>query len=145
MFELHKMKDGNSILICQMDDNHLINFIKLLCRKINQSTQILENSNFKGSVIFQALNPTLSKGIKEKAEAQIRYATSTISPYVLEATLRGLNITELLQSAFQRTEQMPSINTFLPLLLSPNINDDDYEDDEEKENFLPIQDEWSNY
>lgn len=130
MFELHQMKDGGTILICQMENNHLINMIKSLCRKIKYCTQILEGNNvLKNSTIFKALKPSLNKELVNQAEENIRYAVNKLQPYVLEACLRNLEISEILQSAFDRNQKIPSIVEFLPELLTPHFeNSENFEE-----------------
>lgn len=118
MFEVHETKDGDQMLIAQMSDRHLENYIKLACSKIQACVQILESQVMPGSAVVAALRPEFSqKELKKKATLSIRHWHETIQPYVLEATLRGLPIKAYLQSAYGRTELMPTMkidNFILP-------------------------------
>ncbi|MBF2058632.1 MAG: hypothetical protein IGQ45_15810 [Cyanobacterium sp. T60_A2020_053] len=140
MFELHTMKTGDAILICQMENSHLINQIKLLCRKIRQARLVLESANLnEHGAVFKALNPSVSNKLQEQATEQLRYASNAIQPYVMEAVLRNLNIHQFVGEAFNRNCQIPTLNN-LPALFHESVsnvlNDDnenysDYDDDDD--------------
>jgi hypothetical protein len=82
MFEYHRTKRGDQILICTLKDDHLINTIKYFLNK------------FKN-------NGCTTKEIADK-----------ISPYVLEATLRGRGheIYGSLTEAFGRNQKAEQKN-----------------------------------
>ncbi len=73
----HTMKDGIKLPIPSMSDTHLLNTIRLYCRKYSG-----ENGPFKASMYDK------------------------MQPYVMEASIRGLNVTPLIQAYFSRKSAM---------------------------------------
>lgn len=104
MFDLHQTADGRSLLICQMDDSHLMNTISMYCRNIKNARLVIEQGNVKLPTVAKVL--TGNKFDRERqvanAESTIRSSHNKLQPYVMEASLRGLNISELLQDAYGR-------------------------------------------
>lgn len=131
MFEVHETQEGTRMLIAQMDDDHLLKTIKRYARKIAQCVTLLNGVQVQGSGIIQALRPEFSQeSMKAKASDQIRFLDSKIRPYVMEAALRGLEVTEILQAAYQRKEALPSIQELIvpmanDILSLPEGEDDD--------------------
>jgi hypothetical protein len=103
MFQIHRTTEGEEMMIAQMSDDHLIKQIKLLCSKIATCVKILNGVNIEGGALITALRPEFSQeAMKKKATLSVRNLDESIKPYVMEACLRNLNISELLQEAYQR-------------------------------------------
>lgn len=104
MYDLHTTADGTTLLICQMEDSHLVNTISLHCRKIKNARLVIEQGSVELPTIAKVL--TGNKFDYERqivnAEATIKSSHSKLQPYVVEASLRGLNISELLQDTYGR-------------------------------------------
>ena len=109
MFEIHRTRDGEEMMIAQMSDDHLIKVIKLLCSRIATCVKILNGVNIKGGALIAALRPEFSQeAMKKQATLLIRDLDEKIKPYVIEAYLRNLNISEFLQEAYQRKAKIPT-------------------------------------
>ena len=76
----HKTKKGDSMSISQMSDTHLTNTIKLYCRNLLKAR----------------LDADLNKTVE---------LVNALPFYVIEATLRGINIKNSLIEAFGRSSQ----------------------------------------
>ena len=116
MYETHTTKDGTTTLIAQMTDAHLLNTIKAFASRLYQSRLILENQHCPGNTLIKVLQPNFSsEAMKEKAQDAIRYYHQSLQCYVFEAALRGLNIAELLQKAYDRSARIStSVENLLP-------------------------------
>ena len=119
MYETHTADNGTTTLIAQMTDAHLLNTIKAFASRLHQSRLILENRHCPGNTLIRLLQPSFSsEAVKEKAQDAIRYYHQKLQPYVVEAALRGLDVTESLQKAYDRSAQLPtSVETLLPAAL----------------------------
>ncbi len=104
MNNIHITKDGKKMLISQMENNHLLNTIKFYLNKIESAKKYLESkinmNNFK-SALYGINNEQVSK----KAKESIPIITNKLLPYIFEAALRGVDITELLQNVYERKEK----------------------------------------
>ncbi|WGV29197.1 hypothetical protein [Halotia branconii] len=127
MFETHTTKDGQSMLICQMEDRHLSNTIKSFCREIEKCRKILTQPTAENQLIA-VFNPTYSQAnLKSQAEKQLKNYHQKLQPYLAEAFLRRLNLVNEVRIAYGRTERV--FNSFNIILELPVDNDDDYEDE----------------
>lgn len=113
---IHKTKDGKQLLIAEMDNNHIKNTIKMFCIRIeglsdivdNGGTNALPKSQFViagGAKLYKALSP-------EAAAGKLQYFVKKIQPYVLEAAIRGIELTAELQKAFNRQEALTTVVEF---------------------------------
>ena len=127
MFKRHKTEDGE-ILVAQMEDDHLVNTIRLHCRKIAQYRGVAEG-NIASDVFLRVLGNLDSSSFRREAENQIRMRHSLLVEYVAEAALRGLDVSRHLQMAYGRSEAMP-IHQSLSFLLQGDDDEDegDYDD-----------------
>lgn len=116
MYETHAARDGTTTLIAQMPDDHLTNTIRSFASRLHQSRLIIENQHCPGNTLIRVLQPEFSsEALKEKASESIRYYHQKLQPYVVEAALRGLDVSEPLQKAYDRSTQIPtSVETLLP-------------------------------
>lgn len=103
----HTRKNGERILIAQMTDRHLENTIKLYCSQIVDLTTIAlgkyePDDEFLGLFAQQA-TPEYQK---TNARNSIQILYSKLSPYVMEASLRNIDVSEPLQKAFRRKDRV---------------------------------------
>ena len=132
MYETHTADNGTTTLIAQMADAHLLNTISCFANRLHQSRLILENQHCPGNTLIRVLQPSFSsEAVKEKAQDAIRYYHQKLQPYIVEAALRGLDVKESLQKAYDRSAQLPtSVETLLPAALGALNNafsdDSDY-------------------
>ncbi|MDA0672653.1 MAG: hypothetical protein O3C67_02970 [Cyanobacteria bacterium] len=110
MYELHTTQNGDTLLICCMEDSHLINTIRSLCLKVQAAVEML-TSTTPDDPLISIFQPQYSKAaMQEKAKDSLEFLHQRLQPYVMEATLRGLEVASMLQSAYGRTTRiaMPS-------------------------------------
>jgi len=101
MYEVHQTRDGITIYISQMDDEHLKNTINLKLRKIAALKGIsvkVELNEFQ-----KALYDLSEQEFSEKQANRLRKEVGGIYAYLAEAMLRGISYTEQLQKIFERT------------------------------------------
>jgi hypothetical protein len=107
MFQIHRTANGEEMMIAQMSDDHLIETIKLFCSRIETCAAVLNGIKIEGGALIRALRPEFSQeAMKEKATLLVRDLNEEIQPYVMEACLRNLNISEFLQQAYERKEKL---------------------------------------
>lgn len=115
MFETHETRDGQEMMICQMSDEHLLNTIRVYCTKIEQCVKVINGiQNIEGGKLIAVLNPKYSQeNMIEQATYTIKKLDKNIQPYIMEAALRGINVTELIQKAYQRKAKIATPESIL--------------------------------
>lgn len=122
MYNTHTTKDGQTLLICQMTNSHLVNTIRILCNKIKSGRLTLENPQLQSQMV-QVLSNFPVKPFTQNVIRELKTHHNHLQEYVLEAALRGLDITGILQGAYGRSKE-PLPNTF-PMLLEASEGEDD--------------------
>ena len=115
MNKLHKTKAGDSMMISQMEDDHLSNHIKLLLRKIDSAKNALD-ANMKISKFQSAMYGVNNESLEKKASKVIKDMAEKLYPYLAEAMLRGISFTKELQKTFERSTAEIRIQVELDLL-----------------------------
>jgi hypothetical protein len=87
---LHMTKEGNIMPIAAMEDEHLQNTIKLICRPMIELQQNLARPTEGLSARARALYGDTVKVSAEKFEEVYSLWCEKISPYIMEAAMRGL-------------------------------------------------------
>ena len=132
MYKIHTTSDGDSMLVCQMTDRHLTNMVKLLCKQMVEARALLEGGSLPCDPLLGILAPQFNaKAVREKAESAIKLIHETLPPYVLEASLRGIDLGHLLQAAYGRREQLPNLQAPKVLTIDSCEDDDDDDDDDD--------------
>ena len=103
MDNTHTTRDGVTMLVANMEDSHLLNTIKLLCKDIEQNRLVLI-SDIEETSIDYILSWYDLWDLKEFAKNKIRNGYNNILIYVLEASIRWLDISTQLQEAFWRKD-----------------------------------------
>lgn len=115
----HRTREGNTIYISSMDDQHLTNTIKLFIEKINKYKTCLNATH--ESNVTSAIHNVDSEYIKEKAKEELLEIHDDLLPsYILEASIRGLSFNKELSEAFERSEAL------LPDVMYLENDDEDY-------------------
>ncbi|MEA5603208.1 hypothetical protein [Nostoc sp. UHCC 0252] len=131
MFETHISKDGVTVLVCQMDSKHLSNTIKAYCREIEKCRKVVNQPSVENQMIAIFNSNFSQSNLKEQAVKQLKIYHERLQPYLGEALLRGLNLSNELKIAYGRTGQIK--NAFcgitLELIQGDDDDDDGYEDD----------------
>jgi len=125
MFQKHKTKDGKEMLIMQMNDGHLYNTIKMICREVKECAAVLEADFQPDNAVFAALIPEAnSEDIKRKARNDIQIYYSRLTHYVFEASRRNIDISRPLQEAFGKEKLQGRLtSTANPYLLEGDDED----------------------
>lgn len=116
IYETHTTRDGDEIPVCMMNDGHLLNTIKLHCRRMKEAQAILRRpAQTVDNTVLQALAgkqyETLSRRQKEMATDAIRSSDESLGSYVLAAMLRpGIaeQIPALIQDAYGLAGAVPN-------------------------------------
>ena len=109
MYETHKDSQGMEILIAEMEDSHLTNTISLLCRRIAQAISVINSDPEEQQVdkVIAHLQPKYSaERIRFKAEKDLVEIDKKLSAYIVEAVVRGMNVSAVVQGAYQRNTQI---------------------------------------
>ncbi len=121
MLETHTTKEGDALLVAEMEDRHLSNTIKLYCRAIIQARQAWEAQLGLDHSLKAQLEHRLYGRKEVDVEAVARAMRATIerlTPYLAEAFLRPAVIASCqaaVQAAIGRSEALPR-ESGLPLL-----------------------------
>ena len=126
MYETHKTASGQVMLICQMEDSHLENMIKLLSKKMLEAKSVLTNSSNLDPVT-SVLAGIQTEDIIYNAKSSMKHFHEKLQPYVMEAALRGLDVSMHLQLAYGRSEKVAS---YAALNMLKGITDDEDEDED---------------
>lgn len=124
MYTSHTTRDGDTMMICQMTPSHLINTIRMYCNHMVQAREVLANAGSM-DVMTKILANQDCEEIRRQAEQEIRRIDATLSSYVFEAALRGINVSTMLQAAYGRTNSVPRYT----LAALAGVNDDKDSDD----------------
>lgn len=107
MYDIHMTQDGETLLICCMGNEHLLNTIRSFTSRIQAAVQVLTSPTLDDPLIA-VFQPGYSKAaMQEKAKENVEFLHERLQPYVVEAALRGLDVTELLQKAYGRSAAVP--------------------------------------
>lgn len=110
MFEYHTDSKGNSTLIAMLSDSHLLNIIKYDCKLIKQAADTLSSTD-------NAVTKALLQIDNKELEKTIRNRHKLLYPYIMEASLRGLETTSILRDTYGREsaiKENPSAKTLCP-------------------------------
>ena len=125
MKKYHETKNGEKMLIAQMDDTHLINTIKLYASKIEQSLAMIDKySTLKESEKILYGFEYNNKDLIKEATQLIQSSTDGLTAYVFEASIRNLNVSQYLQKAFSRTAKIEKFNS--QSILPEHDDEDDF-------------------
>lgn len=104
MYNTHTTSDGVEMLIASMDNNHLLNTIKIHAKRIHSARHSLQGGAVEDPLI-QIFQPEYCRAAMERrAKSAIISAHTDLYDYVMEASLRGLDVTQILQTAYGRSE-----------------------------------------
>ena len=142
MYKIHTTSDGDAMLVCQMTDSHLTNMVKLLCKQTVEARALLDGGSLSCDPLLGILAPQFNaKAVREKAESAIRLIHETLPPYVLEASLRGIDLGYLLQAAYGRRGQVPNLQV-PKVLTTDRFKEGDDDDDDVDDDDITRTDQW---
>lgn len=100
MYDYHTDSKGNRTVIPMLSDTHLLNIIRHHCSIITEASCNLANTDNLVTKALLNLNT-------EEFEKIIRLRHKVLYPYIMEAALRGLEITPILQNTYNRNSAIP--------------------------------------
>lgn len=105
----HTTANGETKLIAEMDSEHLKNTIKLILKKYKEAANSIGSAG--GITLEMQLLGIYAD--PDEIKKHLQYLLSVLPPYVLEAMLRGIDLSKEIQDAIGRSEAIPTIsNTF---------------------------------
>ena len=113
----HKTREGVEMLIADMTDEHLLNTIHAAAGGIKNLRLALE-APVSVSAFERVMYKRKTMSEEDIAE-KLEWTMNHLGAYVFEAALRGLNITNTLQSAFGRSTSLtlPEFSTNIDSVL----------------------------
>lgn len=104
MLETHTTSDGHKMLVAEMRDSHLMNTIRLYCRKM-QDTRNSIDAKGQMSPVERAMYD-LPEHTPEEAGWELKRLANHLYPYLAEAFLRGLDTPGELIDAVGRNSRL---------------------------------------
>lgn len=101
----HKTKEGLTMPIYSMEDSHLINTIKFTLNRLNDAKNTMFRDNTSG------ISKLLYKSgmSKNTAKDMLVNSDALLSPYILEALVRGFDVKEYVKTYSEIIERNTSI------------------------------------
>ena len=93
MRKKHRCRDGVEMNISAMDNQHLINMLKWSISSLKTAKVMLTNKQTKFDKLMYG-----DSGDDFQAEAIVEGFSDLFSPYLLEASIRGLELTEVMEA-----------------------------------------------
>jgi len=110
MFKYHTTANGETMLICEMEDDHLMNTIKMVSKRFleykKHQTETSGQSEYERHLYNRSSVSPKDLADKTKEIADL------LAPYILEGVLRGYQLYPLVQETFGRKEAVPKVNNY---------------------------------
>jgi len=91
MKRVHRTKDGQDMLVSEMEDSHLVNTIKMIIKNMQAAKNIIDQE-LKATDSYALLNGMPdSKEARGKAKAFLKQSPQKLEMYIFELFLRGLD------------------------------------------------------
>jgi len=98
MDELHQTAEWKNILISEMDNKHLVNTIRLVCKKLKNSYEVLQN--IEKEIYDEQLDRSEVLDYRDEAKIMhlwyIIWTKKRFKNYIFEAQLRGIDVWPIL-------------------------------------------------
>ena len=107
----HTTKEGQTLMIAEMDNNHLKNTVTMILKGVEMAKEVLKGKEldpFK-KALYSSRTPAMSK---TQAKKIIATAPENVSPYILECVIRGIDFSVEIRKTFDRTyekEKFPDL------------------------------------
>lgn len=112
---IHIKSDGTEMLIASMEDKHLINTIKKACRMIKELSDLLDGkiNYIKSEAILNGMAKQLEDFDEENIKDKLITLRNGLGDYLLECSIRNINVHETIKEAFKRDSKMTDPTAFL--------------------------------
>ena len=104
----HVKSNGESILISSMGDQHLIDTIKVLAERIVKCRHVLSGATNNDSIDV-LLDGLSDVELRERAANIIRSTHSYLGLYALEASIRGIDTSNITSICFGRSSKTNNV------------------------------------
>lgn len=106
MYENHT----EDVLIAELSDSELIDIIRTMSPRMGQAVKMINNQGqpVKPSVIGLLNKNYNPEKVRERAEKCFKFLDQSYCHYVMEAVLRGIEVSGFVQTAYGRSEALPS-------------------------------------
>lgn len=125
MKNTHRTADGQTMFISQMETSHLENTIKMYLKNIKECTEMISNVNIQNNIDL-LLAWVDNESVKEKAKNVLKQAYSELWKYLIEAYIRGIDLSKEFQETFGRKWQTWDIWIFKKAITSKYLSNDEY-------------------
>lgn len=117
----HRTKDGEEILIAQMDDKHLLNTINFFLKKLEAAKCIVDGNESKFSQLVNGIAYD-----EDSATRYIDHFNDTFGHYILEAIIRSLDIEDSIECYIALIGRRAALAKNVLLIDKNIVDDDDY-------------------
>ena len=125
MKNTHITADGQTMFISQMETSHLENTIKMYLKKIKECTEMINNVNITNNIDLLIAGVD-NESIKEKAKNILKQSHAELWKYLIEAFIRGLDLSKYFQETFGRKEAIMELWIFKKSITTKYLKDDEY-------------------
>lgn len=129
MLEIHHTKEGKTMLIAQMSDSHLVNYINLVLTKVEEAQDAMHQDT--DATEYQKRLYGIQSITEEDAADITREALHKLYPYLAEALIRpdvAVIVQARLIGVIGRSSALPSGVVARPALPSRTQDNYDYID-----------------
>ena len=121
----HKTKDGDSMFISEMSEQHLNHTISMHLRNIEENYQLL---TWDKKVTINSL--LYERDIDfDEVKRRVKQIDTILPFYIMEASIRWIDFSEQLQKVYWRTDKLVTNNLLLDSW--DEDEEDEYEDEDE--------------
>jgi hypothetical protein len=121
----HTTKEGKRMLISDMTDEHLKNTIDFIIKTLKAHQNIIKSEMTEKWNLDLVWSGISIRNLKKNAERKVWEVLEVLPAYIYEATIRGENYTEILQTLHDRKAATSFFNSEDIKLLGYNDDDDD--------------------
>lgn len=100
----HRTADGDIKALCEMSDNHLENTVNVLLNTAEVCKRVVE-SGVNKETITEIIHGVSRKQQVAQAREKIKAIYQRLPPYIMEASIRGIDFGERLREVFSREKK----------------------------------------
>lgn len=110
-----------------METSHLENTIRMYLKNIKECTDMVSNVNIQNNIDL-LIGGVDNESVKERAKQILKQAYSELWKYLIEAYIRGLDLSKDFQETFGRSTQTGDLGLFKKAITSKYLSTSgDYE------------------
>lgn len=125
MKNTHRTADGQTMFISQMETSHLENTIKMHLKNIKECMDMVANVNITNNIDL-LLAGVDNESVKERAKELLKRSHAELGKYLIEAYIRGIDLSKEFQETFGRKEASIDIGVFKKAITQKYLSGDEY-------------------